>query len=117
MEKEMALHDLMVSKTTHETVLSKIDSYLLSSKNIFHERKILENCRVDFDVAKTRLHQVTSLEQKLVETENLKNTEEKLRDQQDIFRTLLLNMKDLTDEQMGEFQMLNFRCIKSLKYN
>ena len=103
MEKEIALHDLMVSKTTHETILSKIDSYIIGTRNLYHERRILENCRVDYDVVKTRLYHAANLQQKTEESKNLEAAEEKLSDQQDLFRTLLLNMKDLTDEQMGQF--------------
>ena len=103
MEKKIALHDLMVSKTTHETILSKIDSYIIGTRNLYHERRILENCRVDYDVVKTRLYHAANLQQKTEESRNLEAAEEKLSDQQDLFRTLLLNMKDLTDEQMGQF--------------
>ena len=139
MEKQLAWADLMLSKTTHETVLRKIDEFLRASRNIFLERKKLENARLDLDRAKSLFENseqgnqmragenvggsgvavstgiansarlgvstVTSLiSSPRVSSDDLERIRREYETQLTLFRTLLLNMRDLADDQMGSWK-------------
>ena len=85
-------------------IFSKIDQFLVSSRAIFVERRNHENCRLDVDRAKNILQKSATLEQRNESSRILQLVENVFRNQSELLISMLMNIKDLADNQIGAWR-------------